>query len=162
MNTFNPDQAAIVIGASASTIRNWCKVYAGELSKGANPPTGTERRLTQQDVAKLQQVKVSRDNRIGVDEIIKQLQAAANDNQVVPFTVDVAPTSHMAPQEGQGEALYLPTVITTLQGRMDAMERGISELTANRRQNVAMYVLGILSGVALVIVLFLAFERLGQ
>jgi ABC-type Fe3+-siderophore transport system permease subunit len=49
-----------------------------------------------------------------------------------------------------------------LQSRLEAVERGVAEQAAQRRQMAAVYLLGILSGVALVIVLFLAFERLGQ
>jgi hypothetical protein len=83
------------------------------------------------------------------------------DNSVPPV-IDVAQTALQLPQdslqsnENMGLALY-----NALQSRLEAVERSIADQAAQRRQNIAMYVLGIFSGVALVIVLFLAFERSG-
>lgn len=108
MDTYNPDQAVPLIGVAANTIRGWCKLYASELSPGANPPPGNERRLTQEDVAKLQRVKAWRDSRLPPQEIARLLQAAATADEQAHIVIDAMPT----PQEAQGETLLLPSVIT--------------------------------------------------
>jgi DNA-binding transcriptional MerR regulator len=117
--TYIPDEAAPLVGVAASTIRNWCKTFANELSPGANPPSGNERRLTQEDVAKLQRVKAWRDNRLPPQEITRLLQAAATADDLTHIVIDATPTA----QEGQGEALLLPAVISDIQTRLQALER---------------------------------------
>lgn len=117
--TYNPDEAAPLVGVSANTIRGWCKLYADELSAGANPPPGNERRLTQEDIAKLQRVKAWRDDRMPPQEIARLLQAAATADEQAHIVIDATPT----PQERQGEVLLLSAVITDIQVRLQALER---------------------------------------
>lgn len=119
MPYYNPDEAAPMIGISANTVRGWCKLYADELSPGANPSPGNERRLTQEDIAKLQRVKAWRDSRLPPQEIARLLQAAATGNEQAHIVIDATPSS----QEGQGEAYLLPAVITDIQARLQALER---------------------------------------
>lgn len=123
--TYNSDEAARLVGVSASTIRNWCKAFANDLSDGANPPPGNERRLTQDDIAKLQRVKMWRDNRRTPQEIARLLQAVATE-EPAHIVID-APT----PQEAHSDALLLPAVISDMQSRLQALER---ERVAQARQ----------------------------
>ena len=169
IDTYNPDQAAALIGASASTIRNWCKVYASELSEGANPPIGTERRLTQQDVAKLQQIKVWRDNRTPVQEIIRLLQAAASANEPAQLTIDAIatptqPQAHQTPQDASDGALAIITAHNTLQSRVDDLARHIErveaaaraqaqEARASQQERINMLVTGIVIGAVVVLII---------
>lgn len=125
---YNPDQASPLVGAAASTIRNWCKTYADHLSAGANPPPGNERRLTQQDVAKLQQVKVWRDERRSAQEIATLLQAAATANEPTHLTIDVAPTPPPNAQEGRGDDLLLPVALSSIQSRQDATDDRVAAM----------------------------------
>lgn len=138
-DTYNPEQAAAAIGnVSASTIRNWCKVYATLLSAGANPPTGTERRLTQQDVAILQQVKVLRDNRRSVEEIIATLQQTATPP---PLTVETSLAPSTTAQEAPEVPALLTVAIHSMEKRQDATDARI-EATDKRidqlQQTIAM------------------------
>lgn len=126
MDTWNPDEAVPLVGKAANTIRGWCKLYASVLSAGANPPAGNERRLTREDIAKLQRVKQWRDERRPPQEITRLLQAAANDLEAAHIVIDATPNA----QDRQGEALLLPAVISDLQGdivdvrtRLQALER---------------------------------------
>lgn len=122
-NSYNPDTAASMIGASPSTIRNWCKTYADQLSAAANPPLGQERRLLQSDVATLQQIKAMRDAGQRADDIRSLLQSAKVSGSDSQLTIDVAPTPAPKPQEGQGDVLLLPAVLAGMDRRFEAIER---------------------------------------
>lgn len=127
MDTYTPEQAAAIVGnVSASTVRNWCKVYAEVLSAGANPPTGTERRLTQEDVAILQQVKLLRDNRMPPNVIVATLQQAAT--TPAPLTIDATPTPSTSAQDAHSDALLLPVVVDTINKRIDTTDARVDDL----------------------------------
>jgi DNA-binding transcriptional MerR regulator len=159
--TYNPEQAAAAIGnVSASTIRNWCKVYDVVLSPGANPPLGTERRLTQQDVTRLQQIKVMRDNRRTVDEIVAALQRAAT-NEAVHITIDAPRTLPQNAQEAPESTLLLPAALSSMNERFAAIERRLDASAAEQRAHLHDRLwtlgLGILIGmIAMMALLFLA------
>jgi DNA-binding transcriptional MerR regulator len=89
-NRYTPDQAAQLIGASPSTVRNWCKQHADALSHGCNPPAGSQRRLTEQDVAILQQIAAMRAAGQSVEDIRIALASA---KQTGHLTIDATPTT---------------------------------------------------------------------
>ena len=172
---YNPDQASPLIGVSASTLRNWCKTYADELSEGANPPIGTERRLTQQDVAKLQQVKVWRDNRMSTQEIKRLLQAAASANEPAPLIVN-APQSPQTTQGARSDDLPLAIVLSSIEKRYDAtdahlattdarlatLEKAIAAVEQRQGEKHSALVTGIVIGAAIVVVVFALVLTVGQ
>lgn len=160
MDTYNPDQAAPLIGASASTVRNWCKTYGDQLSEGAKPPTGTERRLTTDDIAKLQRVKVWRDHRLPPQEIARLLQAAASTGQPSTITIDATPQPRQDAQEAAGDALLLPVVLSSIERRQDAtdarlqsLERALATVEQRQTERHNALITGLVVGGAFVLVL---------
>jgi len=153
--TYNPDQArALIPGVSASTIRNWCRDFAPMLSDGANPPTGRERRLTLDDIAKLQQVKALRDSGRRVEDIRALLQAAASANSPAQLTIDAVATSQAA-QDATDNAhapLALVAAHTTLQSRVDDLARHIERVEQSQRDRLNMFVTGVLVGGVVVLI----------
>lgn len=146
--SYNPDEAAPVVGVSANTIRGWCKTYTTELSAGANPPKGEERRLTQEDVAKLQRVKQWRDERRPPQEIARLLQAAATADDLAHLVIEAT----TKPQEAQGDDILLPVVLSGIDARFRALETAIDEVRAHQRERVNALVTGIVIGAAIVLI----------
>jgi DNA-binding transcriptional MerR regulator len=125
-STYNPEQAEALIGnVSASTIRNWCKLYSPLLSKSSNPDPKVERRLTQTDVATLQQVKVMRDNRRTVEEIIAALQQSAIARAL---TIDTPVTSAPSPQDASESTSLVTIALSSMERRQDATDKRIDVL----------------------------------
>jgi DNA-binding transcriptional MerR regulator len=119
-DSYTPDQAAAMVGTSPTSIRNWCKDFAGHLSTEANPQPGQKRRLTQQDVAKLQQVKLWRNNGRSTDEIATLLHLAATANGPARLTIDVVPTPPTTAQEARSDDLLLPVALSNMQSQINA------------------------------------------
>lgn len=163
MESYNPEQAAALIGqVSASTIRNWCKTYATILSPAANPPVGNERRLTQNDVATLQQVRAMREAKRSVEDIVTTLQQAATRLQPTPLTIEAIASPLQSPpsqQEGQGGDLLLPMVLSGVEKRqdasdkrIDALERALINLEQRQGEVANRFVSGAVIGGAVVLV----------
>ena len=53
---YNPSDVGRLLGVHGNTIRQWCREFAPWLSFGANPPRGTYRMLSADDVAVLRHV----------------------------------------------------------------------------------------------------------
>ena len=53
---YNPSDVGRLLGVHGNTIRQWCREFAPWLSSGANPPRGTYRMLSADDVAVLRHV----------------------------------------------------------------------------------------------------------
>jgi DNA-binding transcriptional MerR regulator len=170
-DTYNPDQAAPVVDVSASTIRNWCRSYAGLLSDGANPKTSKERRLTQKDLATLQAVKQLRDSGKSQTEILEVLQAAASRNNTPTLTIDVPATVPPAPQnapEARTDDFAAPVLYQAMQSQIeglrreqDAQQRQLDQLRAQAKTAAGMFAVGVLTGVFLVLVLVAVWTLLG-
>lgn len=160
MEFYNPEQTAAAIGnVSASTIRNWCKVYAAILSNGANPTAGRERRLSEQDVATLQQVKLLRDNRMTADEIVTTLQQAEAQAAARHITIEATPPPTPTAQEGHSEAALLPVALSAMTGRqdatdkrVDALQQAIATLEQRQSERTDALVTGLLIGGAVVLI----------
>lgn len=166
-DTYNPEQAAALIGGvSASTIRNWCKVYAAILSAGANPTTGTERRLTQQDVATLQQVKLLRDNRRSVDEIVAMLQQTAT---TPTLTIEATPTPAPTAQDAPESTSLLTVALSSMASRqdatdkrVDALQQAIASVERSQGERRDALITGIVIGGAIVLIVVALVLALGQ
>lgn len=160
MESFNPEQTAAAIGnISASTIRNWCKVYASILSDSANPTVGSERRLSEQDVAILQQVKLLRDNRMTADEIIATLQQAAAQSATRHITIEATPQPTQTAQDAPNGDSLLPVALSSMASRqdatdkrVDALQQAIAALEQRQSARTDALVTGLLIGGAVVLI----------
>jgi transposase len=90
-------QAASQLGISVHTVRRWCKDFSAHLSEGANPETGTARRLSAQDLAVLAEVSRLRGDVLSTPLIHQRL------NETV-FPAPIVESPHAA-QEGRSEVL---------------------------------------------------------
>ena len=70
-------QAARSANVSTTSIRNWSKLYADYLSPSANPPAGTSREFTPDDLAVFSTIAVLRDQLLETEAI----RAALNEGQ---------------------------------------------------------------------------------
>jgi DNA-binding transcriptional MerR regulator len=155
--SYTPAQVAAKAHVSAQSVRNWGKEYSEFLSPGASGQHGA-RIFTDEDLDVLLAVAALRRSGVPPAEIPERLR----DNSVPPV-IDVVQTALQAPQESAQSSENISIALyNALQSRLEAVERSVAEQAAQRRQMAAVYLLGILSGIAFVIVLFLAFERLGQ
>lgn len=116
---------------NAYTLRRWCIAHAHYLSDGANPGKDAPRRLTDRDVEVLRTVAQLRSEGLtteGVNERLATLSFAVVDNVDNPAKTDVhnlvtAPTPPPNAQEGQGDALLLPVALSSMDKRIEAIER---------------------------------------
>lgn len=129
---YNVSQAAAVIGASPSTVRNWCKQYAAHLSPGASPQAGAERILTPADVATLQHIKTQRDALKDYDMIVAELATMPPGAAIEPYIdVQATPTPPEAPQ--------LPTAPTMPADVLMALQTVVDERYNEKSQNDGVY-----------------------
>ena len=166
MPTYSPTAAAAMVGVSLSTLRNWCKEFAGNLSEGASPPAGTERKLTAQDIAILQRVKDLRSVGMATGEIKDTLQTEGT-TTLQPY-VDVAPVTPAlqpveSPESPQSNDTALQVValvneqMTAIQARIDAMQK-------QQTTTISAFMMGVIVGLLLALVagvFFLLGARLG-
>ena len=152
--------AAVLVGKPGpalpvTTIRNWTREYAPHLSADANPPTGTERRFSERDIAVLRLVHEWREQRISTADIHARLQDAT-----IPI-VEVVPVgeSTESPPEAatiDSKPLQLPTpvqndIVVRLQG-FETLERRVDKLEQQRSMVwVAVLVLAAFGAGALVV-----------
>ena len=151
---YNVSQAAAVIGASPSTVRNWCKQYAAHLSPGASPQAGAERILTPVDVATLQYIKAQRDAMKDYDTIIAELAVMPVDDAIEPYIDIQATATPPEPLQPPTVATMPSDVLQALQivvdSRHDALIARIEAMEAKRGDNLQWFVFGIVTGVILI------------
>ena len=73
--TYSVTQASRLSGVSKSGIRLYCRDWEDYLSESANPPRGTARRFTQEDIAVFRTIKTLRDEGYTTDQIQEELEA---------------------------------------------------------------------------------------
>ena len=163
---YTPTAAAALVGVSVSSLRNWCRDFADNLSEGARPPTGTERKLTAQDIAILQRVKELRAQGMATGEIKTTLQVEDTTDlqpyvDVAPITpAPVATTPTESPQSSELALQVVSIVneqITAIQARIEGMER-------KQASTINTFLLGLVAGLLLALVagvLFLLGARFG-
>lgn len=151
--------AAVLVGKPGAalpitTIRNWTREYAPHLSADANPPTGTERRYTERDVAVLRLVHEWRGLRLPSSDIHARLQDAT-----IPI-VEVVPVDESTESPPQAptidsEPLQLPAVVqkdllARLQG-LESLDKRVSSLE-QRNMLLLAFAVGVLVVLAIVVV----------
>lgn len=156
MSTYSPAAASALIGISISSLRNWCREFATQLSEGATPPTGTERKLTTQDVAILQRVKELRAQGMATEDIKATLLTEGVDSLQPPYIDSaIAPQPHtittVKPPTTDPQPIDLYTAIiahtTALQARMDAMQAQQDANKQDSADRVTLVAVGFLAGV---------------
>lgn len=98
--TYTPKKAGEEIGASADTIRRYCRLYRRHLSEGATPSPGKSRVLTTIDVYLLKLAKQATEAGSTVEEIDQLLSTVA-----LPEDLVVGEEAN----EGEGETLPATT-----------------------------------------------------
>ncbi len=81
-------QAARSANVSGTTIRNWSRMYADYLSLSANPPTGTPREFTADDLAVFSTIAVMRDQLQETEAIRAALDAGERREPLHPPPID--------------------------------------------------------------------------
>ena len=150
---YNVSQAAAVIGASPSTVRNWCKQYGAHLSPGASPRAGAERILTPGDVATLQHIKTQRDALKDYDMIVAELAAMPPGAALQPYIdVTATPTPQEAPQSPAGATMpgeLVQALQVVADVRYNDLQRQIDAANGAMADRLQWLVLGIGIGVLL-------------
>jgi len=132
--------AAVLVGKPGpalpvTTIRNWTREYAPHLSTDANPPTGTERRFSERDVAVLRLVHEWREQRISTADIHARLQDATIpiiDVLTVDESTEPPPeAATIAPEPLQLPAPVLNDIVGRLQG-LESIDRRVARLEQQR------------------------------
>lgn len=115
---YTPIQVARRANVVVQSIRNWSRDYAEFLSPGARGEAGP-RLYSDEDVSVLCAVAALRKSGVARAEVVARLR------DEVPGVVDVEPTQQptQATNAGQGEALALYAVQSSLQSRVEALER---------------------------------------
>ena len=157
---YTPTAAAALVGVSVSSLRNWCRDFADNLSEGASPPTGTERKLTAQDIAILQRVKDLRGQGMTTDDIKAALQTE-DVTALQPPYIDVQPTAALQPTppvkaaEGPQPIELYATVLQSvgaLQARMDALQAQQDSQARAATGRVTLFAVGVLVGLVLALI----------
>ena len=153
---YNVSQAAAVIGASPSTVRNWCKQYAAHLSPGASPQAGAERILTPVDVATLQYIKAQRDAMKDYDTIIAELAVMPVDDAIEPYIDIQATATPPEPLQPPTVATMPSDVLQALQSladdRYSQLQQRIEQMEAKQSDRMMVFAFGVLAGLLLAIV----------
>lgn len=138
---YNVATAAKMVNVSASTIRGWCASFAEHLSESANPESGTERRLTDNDIALLQAAKELRDHGKLVADI-NQALGALPEHGLQPFVDSpVTPTDGLQTPTNQTETpVAIVNALQAIAGRMDALdaiEKRLAKIEADDKEDRA-------------------------
>lgn len=117
-------QLARYTGVSGTTIRNWSAEFADYLSEHANPPKGTERRFTAEDIDVLATVATMREQLQDYGAIRRALDAGTR----------LTPPDHEVPSQGSAAApptlpRVVETAITAHLARIAVLEQKIEDLT---------------------------------
>ena len=126
--TYSPAIAAERLGVHPNSVRQMCAAWAAFLSEGANPPSGQARRLTGQDIARLQVVLDCRKAGMTRQEIVTELTATPTADIQTPYIdalqpatpIQSPPMPTVAPAQGDSLDLVVQ--------RLDAIERRASGL----------------------------------
>jgi DNA-binding transcriptional MerR regulator len=159
---YTPTQVSKLIGISVQSVRNWTREYAVLLSPEARGDNG-QRLFGDEDLETMRTIAALRSSGMSPAEIIRRMQDCA-----VPPIVDVAQESpqpitteaHTGPQEGPGTALALQAAYTSLVGRLDTLERRLDAQASEARTRAGMFAVGVITGIFLVMVLFLIANQL--
>lgn len=120
-------QLAKIADVAEQTIRNYTRDYADLLSPQARGDAGP-RLFSDADVQTVCTIATLRKEDVPRAEIIERLTRG-------DIVIDATPSPHQATpnaQEGQGEALIAPLVLSTMQRQMDAIQRQMDTIQRNQ------------------------------
>lgn len=146
---YTPAQIAQRANVHPNSIRNWSRDYADFLSAGARGDNGP-RLFDDADLSILCAVAALRKSGVAAADVPAHLRTISVVDSLQTPT-QIAPP---APQEGQGNAVGIQLVYSSLQSRMEAIERRM----VAREQRAYWWVLGtgIWIGVVLMAAIFFA------
>ena len=99
---YNPSDVGRLLGVHGNTIRQWCREFAPWLSASANPPRGTYRMLSADDVAVLRHVAdMSRLQRMPLPAIAAALAQMPAEDLRAPI-VEAPQNAQDGPQHAEG------------------------------------------------------------
>jgi len=125
-------QAARSANVSGTTIRNWSRMYADYLSLSANPPAGTPREFTADDLAVFSTIAVLRDQLQETEAIRAALDAGQRLEPLHPPPHEQPPAGD-ADQAATGQAAAAAaaaasTAIEIYRDRVNVLERRADQL----------------------------------
>ena len=146
-----PAHVARTLGISVQSVRDWTRQYAPILSPRARGENGP-RLFDDTDLATMQTIASLRRSGLRADEIIQRVQ----DGEVPPI-VDIA---HESPQQQSTETpqtapdapLALYALQSSLDKRIDALERALITLDQRQGEAANKFVSGAVVGAAVVLV----------
>ena len=121
---YNPAQVGAMLGVHSNTVRLWCKEFAPFLSAAANPPRGTYRTFSADDLAVLRHVAdMSRLQKMPLPAIAAALAQMPEEDLRAPV-VD-ATESPVDTQEGLGRTESSLAVLGEVETRLGALPQAI-------------------------------------
>lgn len=155
MRYHTPKAAAALLDISVSSLRNYCATYKAFLSADASPAPGSERRLSDQDVAILQRVVELKRQGMTTDAIVEALQT--EDTTTLQPYIDIQPTTTSPePLQAPTVATMPADVLAALQvladDRYSQLQQRMDSLEARTGDRLTWFVFGLFAGLLLAIV----------
>ena len=149
MRYHTPKAAAALLDISVSSLRNYCATYKAFLSADASPAPGTERKLSDHDIAVLQRIRELRATGLDTAAIVEALQT--EDTTTLQPYIDAAtqPEPLQPPTVATMPSDVLQAIQTIADDRYDALQRRIETMEAQRGDNLQWFALGLVAGVIL-------------
>lgn len=126
--TYSPAIAAERLGVHPNSVRQMCASWAAFLSEGANPPSGQARRLTGQDIARLQVILDCRKAGMTRQEIVTELTATPTADIQTPYIDALQPATPIQSPTAPNVAPTTTDSLDLVVQRLDAIERRASGL----------------------------------
>ena len=139
IQTFTPNEAAIMVGTAAHNVRRWTEYHGAHLSPLATPPPGQARRYNGRDIEVLKHVKALRAQGLTVPVINEQLAGLT----FAEIDTSAGDSEELAPLASPGEiqsTQALVVVVQDLQRQIDGIQQ------ARRFDAVGLVGLGIVIG----------------
>ena len=137
--TYSPSIAAERLGVHPNSVRQMCASWAPFLSEGCNPTSGQARRLTGEDVARLQVILDCRRAGMTRQEIVTELTATPTASIQAPY-IDALQA---------GASLHTPTAANVGAAQGDSLDLVVQRLDAiERRASGLLLAVGLLAVIA--------------
>lgn len=152
MRYHTPKAAAALLDISVSSLRNYCATYKAFLSADASPAPGSERRLSDQDVAILQRVVELKRQGMTTDAIVEALQT--EDTTTLQPYIDIQPTTTSPEPLQPPTVATLPAdVLAAIQSiaddRYSQLQQRIEQMEGQQHDRMMVFVFGIGIGILL-------------
>lgn len=154
MRYHTPKAAAALLDISVSSLRNYCATYKAFLSADASPAPGSERRLSDQDVAILQRVVELKRQGMTTDAIVEALQT--EDTTTLQPYIDIQPTTTspeplQAPTVATLPSDVLQAIQTIADDRYSQLQKQIDATNAAQGDRLTFFIYGVAVGIILVL-----------